>query len=581
MDREVEAFLERRFRIPEPSGDKTASLSEAIAKHVRPGDAVHLGTTHARGTAATWELLRQFHGADPGFTLLSVAVGTPMVPLVHAGLARKIVTSWAGDAYWTPGPSPVFQRAWKSGEVSFEHWSILTFPQRLAAAARGLEWTTTRSLIGSSMARDNAEDFREIEPGLALIRALVPDVSLFHAPAADSHGNVLMAPPLMENVYGALAARRGAVVTVERIVDSSFVREHGHLTRIPASAVAAVVEVPFGAHPGGIFPRGIDGVEAYGEDYDFWVEIRRASRDPASMDAWIKEWVLEPRTHREYLDHLGPERLALLRERARYDRMPSDVEAAIREVDLDETYGTIEAAIVAASRVLKERIASNGYTTVLAGAGMANLAAWLAAYELADEGVEVNLAAEMGLVGYWPRPGEPYIFNHRNFPTCSMVADIDWVMSILVGGGRARSIGSLGAAQVDKRGNLNTTLVPGEYLLMGSGGANDVATCASESVAIVAQRRERFVERVDYVTSPGDRISTLISTLGVYRKDQGEFVLAAVFGEDLDGAAREARERCGWDLRVARTLERIAPPTTAELRTLRLMDPRGWFRRES
>jgi acyl CoA:acetate/3-ketoacid CoA transferase alpha subunit/acyl CoA:acetate/3-ketoacid CoA transferase beta subunit len=581
MDAETREFLERRFRIPEPVLDKTSTLAEAVAGNVRAGDALHLGTTHARGTAALWELLRQFHGTDPRFTFLSVSMTTPLAPLVHAGLATKIVTSWAGDAYWAPGPSPVYQRAWRSGAVEFEHWSILTFPQRLAAAARGLEWATTRSLIGSTMAEDNAADFRQIEPGLALLRALVPDVSFFHAPAADRLGNVLMSPPLMENVYGALAARRGAVVTVERIVDPSFVREHAHLTRLPASAVAAVVEAPFGAHPGGIFPRGIEGVEAYGEDYDFWVEIRKASKDPSEMDSWIKEWVLGPRTHAEYLEHLGAERLELLRERALQDRMPSDVASALEEVDLDASYSAIEATIVATARELKDRIRAGGYTTMLAGAGMANLAAWLAAYDLADEGVHVDLVAEMGLVGYWPRPGEPYIFNHRNFPTCTMVADIDVVLSILVGGGGSRSIGSLGAAQVDKHGNLNSTMVPGEYLLMGSGGANDVATCASESVATVTQKRERFKERVDYVTSPGDRIGTLVSTLGIYRKDQGEFVLTAVFGDDPAASAREARERCEWELRVARTLERIPPPTAVELRTLRLMDPRGWFRRES
>ena len=62
------------------------------------------------------------------------------------------------------------------------------------------------------------------------------------------------------------------------------------MARLPASAVAAVVHAPLGAHPGGVLPTGIDGVQAYGEDWEFWVEIRKASKDPATMDAWIKEW---------------------------------------------------------------------------------------------------------------------------------------------------------------------------------------------------------------------------------------------------------------------------------------------------
>jgi hypothetical protein len=64
----------------------------------------------------------------------------------------------------------------------------------------------------------------------------------------------------------------------------------------------------------------------------------------------------------------------------------------------------------------------------------------------------------------------------------------------------------------------------------------------------------------------------------VYEKDRGEFVLTGVFDPDVTGAAKECRERCGWDLRVARGVRVQEPPTTEEVRTLRVMDPRGWFR---
>ena len=574
---EMNEWIERRFAVPRSGRDKVRSLADAVAEGVKPGDALHLGMTHTRGSAANWEVLRQFHGTDPGFTMLGVQFSTPYSPLLHAGLARTIVTSWAGDSYYTPGPNPVYQRAWKEG-VSFEHWSILTFPQRLAAAARGLEWTTTRSLVGSSMEEDNAEHIRALEDGTLAIRALVPDVSIFHAPAADPQGNVLVSPPLMENLSGALAARRGAIVTVDKIVEPDVVREHAHLTRLPASAVRAVVEAPLGGHPGGLRPAGIAGIDAYGEDYEFWVEIRRAAKDPAAMDTWIKEWVLGCDTHARYLERLGEDRIALLRRRARPELWREELEVLLPEVNLDEPPNAIETAIVAASRAAKDRIRDVKATAMLAGAGMANLAAWLAAYDLAEEGVLVDLVAEMGLVGYWPRPGEPMLFNQRNFPTCTMLADIDTTLAIIIGGANARSVGSLGAAQVDKHGNINSTLIPGEMLLMGSGGANDVATCATESVVTVAQDRSRFLERVPYITAPGARVTRLVSTLGVYEKDQGEFVLTGVFDADATKAAGECRERCGWDLKVARDVKTLDPPTTEEVRTLRVMDPRGWFR---
>jgi acyl CoA:acetate/3-ketoacid CoA transferase alpha subunit/acyl CoA:acetate/3-ketoacid CoA transferase beta subunit len=574
---DIREWIERRFAVPRPAIDKVTSLSQAVGEGVKPGDAVHLGMTHTRGSAAVWEVLRQFHGTDPGFTLLGVQVSSGYSPLVHAGLARKVVTSWAGDSYYTPGPNGAYQRAWASG-VEFEHWSILTFAQRLAAGARGLEWTTTRSLAGSNMESDNASAVFRLSDGTLAIRALVPDVSIYHAPAADPQGNVLVSPPLMENLSGALAARRGAIVTVDKIVDPDVVRENAHLVRVPATAVRAVVEAPLGGHPGGLRPIGIDGVEPYGEDYEFWVEIRNAAKDPAVMDAWIKEWVLDADTHERYLDKLGTDRIEKLRRRADAETWREELDESLGTVELDAPPNAVETAIVAASRALKERITELHATTMLAGAGMANLAAWLAAYDLAEDGIVVDLVAEMGLVGYWPRPGEPMLFNQRNFPSCTMLADIDTTLAILIGGGNARSVGSLGAAQVDKHGNINSTLIPGQTLLMGSGGANDVATCATESVLVVAQSNERFVDRVPYVTAPGDRVTRLVSTLGVYEKDQGELVLTGVFDADTTTAAKECKQRCGWDLKMARELKTLEPPTTEEIRTLRVFDPKGWFR---
>ncbi|MCA1831180.1 MAG: hypothetical protein LC750_00265 [Actinobacteria bacterium] len=574
-DPEMRDWIARRFAVPSTGTDKVRSLSDAVAENVRPGDAVYLAMTHTRFSAGVRELLRQFHNADPGFTLVAIQMSTPFSPVVHAGLARKIVTSWSGDSYYTPGPNPIYQRAWKSG-VEFEHWSILSLAQRLAAGARGLAWTTTRSILGSSMEIDNASLIRRVDDETLLLQSLVPDVAIVHAAAADVHGNALVSPPLMEGLAGCLSARRGTIVTAEKIVDSSFIRSHAHLARIPASSVCAVVEAPLGGHPGGMLPTGIEGIESYGEDYEFWVEMRRAGRDPADMDAWIKEWILDCDSHAEYVSRLGAQRVDALRRRNRPESWREEVDAL--DLDLDAPPSAVEWAIAAASRALKKRASVTGATAMLAGAGMANLAAWLAAYDLAAAGHAVDLVAEMGLIGYWPRPGDPMLFNQRNFPTCTMLADIDTAIGIVVGGGAARSLGSLGAAQVDKFGNVNSTLIPGETFLMGSGGANDVARCATETVLTVTQSRERFLDRVPYVTAPGDRVTTLVSTLGVYEKDRRELVLTAVFGSDTDEAVRECRERCGWDLRVARDVASVAPPTTEELRTLRLLDPKGWFR---
>ncbi len=562
-------WIAERFRVPSIGPSKATSLADAVARHIRPGDAIHLGMTHARFSAGFYELVRRFRGTDPGFELHAVQMTSPLAPLVHAGLATRIVTSWAGNSYWTPGPNEVYQRAWSAG-VSFEHWSILTFAQRTRAGARGLARTTTRSLKGSDMMRNAG--VRETSDGDVLIPALTADVAIFHAPAADVAGNVIVCPPLFEDVSAALAARRGAIVTVDRIVDPEVVRANAHLVRIPARAVLAVVEAPLGAHPGGVFPTGFPLVEAYAEDYEFWVEAREAAATPEAMDAWIDRWILEPGSHVGTVERLGADRIERLRARATGDPIP-DLRAAMPDLEAPPT--SVERSIVAAARIVADRVRAEGYTAMLAGAGNANLAAWLAAYALAGEEVALDLVAEMGLVGYWPRPGEPILFNQRNFPTCTMLSDIDHTLGVLIGGARARSIGALGAAQVDRHGNINSTEVPGERLLMGSGGANDVITCATETVVLAAQSAERFVERVPYVTGPGDRVTTVVSTRGIFRKDQGELVLTEVFERD---GVEACRARCGWDLRVAGSVGIVDPPAPDELTMLRLMDPHGWFR---
>ena len=86
---------------------------------------------------------------------------------------------------------------------------------------------------------------------VGLVAPLVPDVALCHAAVSDRHGNLAISEPMLEGVWGAWAARRGVVATVERIVDD--LDGLGHRVRIPAHRVLAVVEAPFGAHPGGCY----------------------------------------------------------------------------------------------------------------------------------------------------------------------------------------------------------------------------------------------------------------------------------------------------------------------------------------
>jgi glutaconate CoA-transferase, subunit B len=158
------------------------------------------------------------------------------------------------------------------------------------------------------------------------------------------------------------------------------------------------------------------------------------------------------------------------------------------------------------------------------------------------------------------------------------------------------TLGFIGGAQVDRFGNLNTSYVgpPGAAVrLPGSGGAADIATLARRHVVIMTHERRRFVERADYVTSPGHgtggdwRVRTglagggpsaVITTLGLFRFDPGsrEMVLASTHpGVTVE----EVRAQTGWALRVAPDVAETAPPSHEELAVIRRFDPEGFWTR--
>ncbi|GGJ79221.1 3-oxoadipate--succinyl-CoA transferase subunit B [Pilimelia anulata] len=131
-------------------------------------------------------------------------------------------------------------------------------------------------------------------------------------------------------------------------------------------------------------------------------------------------------------------------------------------------------------------------------------------------------------------------------------------------------LGFLGAAQLDRYGNVNTTVI-GDYAaprtrLPGSGGACEIAQNAREVFVLMRQSARSFVEKVDFVTSSGRRLSRVITDLGVFDNRGGELTLTAVHP---GGTVARVQEATGWPLSVAADLAESPPPTPAELRLLR------------
>jgi acyl CoA:acetate/3-ketoacid CoA transferase alpha subunit/acyl CoA:acetate/3-ketoacid CoA transferase beta subunit len=573
-------------RLAAPSGSsKQTSLQEAMAT-VRPADAVYLGGSLARPNAAAFELVRQLRGTNPALTIIAPAFANQHAVMVRCGLVAKVITSLHGNTYPGPGPNPVFTEADRSGAVEFEDWSMLSLVQRLYAAASNVPFAPTTSLSGSDLGRTlEARGLLRFVPDpfgageTAVVPPLHPDVVVVHALMADAAGNAVMAPPYYEDAWAAFAARRAVVVTAERIVDTQDIRRYAQFVRVPGSAVTAVCEVPFGAHPnqvpGGLVPE----VGGYGDDYDFLDQLRLVCKDPEQLDEWIRTWVLDVRSHEGYLDRLGAQRLAQLRGTTAPGAWQRDLPMLEERWHEPATAG--EMASVLGARVLERLAVRDGHRLLLAGVGISTIAAWLATAGLKRAGVDADLLAEGGMYGYTPLPTDPYLFNYRNLYTCTSMSNVQTILDVIGGGFGNKAVGVLGAAQVDASGAINTSRVGGR-MLTGSGGGNDIASAAAAVVVTTTHDRNRLPESVEFVTSPGHRVTAIVTDRAVLeRGGAGEpFVLTEVLaraGRPLDDLVRAAVDGCGWELAVAPGVRLSAELSDCELAAVRTYDPRGNF----
>jgi acyl CoA:acetate/3-ketoacid CoA transferase alpha subunit len=584
---ELKAFIDSKFRLPVVEGeDKVCSLNEAIRTHVKKGMSIGFA---GRGGALFNQLVREFWDKNPEFTIINNGITATVLSLIHGRLVKKIIASYIGDVYPSPGPNPVAQKAYLSGEVEFENWTMLTIPQRLLAGAMGWSVIPTRSIVGSSMEEENKESFTVIDdpfaPGekIGLMRALRPDIALVHGAAADRCGNTIITYPLGADVFGAWGAKYGVIVSAEKIVSTEYIRSHSHLVRIPSYMVKAVCEVPYGAHPAGMPNCGLPEFEHYFEDYDFLTESREASRDERKFSEWIKYWVLDCQDYNEYLAKLGRDRLLYLKGKAHSDSWKDEAVAEIPNLDFNKEPNSLEKMVVAAAQVINDKFIAGGYKTILAGVGLSHLAGWLATYRLKEKGYDVDLMAEIGMFGHLPRASDPFIFSYHNMHTCKILNNNETMLGVFVGGPSNQCLGVLGGGQIDKYGNGNSTKLPGVGYLVGSGGANDIANGNRETVVVINSGKQRLVEKVPYVTFSGKNVTTLVTDVGVFEKIGGEeiFTLTTYIPSRPKQAVKEAiagiEEKVGWELKVSPNLKEAQPVTKEEVTLLRLFDPKGFF----
>jgi glutaconate CoA-transferase subunit B len=210
---------------------------------------------------------------------------------------------------------------------------------------------------------------------------------------------------------------------------------------------------------------------------------------------------------------------------------------------------------------------------VFVGIGLPNLACNLARRTHAPNLV---LIYESGAVGAVPDRLPVSIGDPALVTGSLMVCGMADVFQLFLQNGRIE-VGFLGGAQVDRFGNINTTVI-GPYerpkvRLPGSGGAAEIAIHARRTLIVAKLSARAFPERVDFVTSPGQHVSKVITDKGVLERDaaSGELVLTSLYP---GVAAADVRAGVGWDLRCRPSLAQLDPPTSADLRLLRdVLDP--------
>ncbi|HXM39338.1 MAG TPA: CoA-transferase [Gemmatimonadales bacterium] len=214
---------------------------------------------------------------------------------------------------------------------------------------------------------------------------------------------------------------------------------------------------------------------------------------------------------------------------------------------------------------------------VFVGIGLPNLACNLARRTHAPSLV---LIYESGAVGAVPERLPVSIGDPALVTGSLMVCGMADVFQLLLQNGRIE-VGFLGGAQVDRYGNINTTVI-GAYerpkvRLPGSGGAAEIAIHARRTLIVAKLSPRTFPERVDFVTSPGQRVAKAITDKGVLERDEvsGELVLAALYpGVE----AADVQAGVGWQLRCRPRLAPLDPPTPTELRLLRdVLDPQRLY----
>lgn len=279
--------------------DKQMELKEAVKRYVQDGDYLAIGGFgHVRvPMAAIYEIIRQgkkdlTYGCKTGVHDSDI--------LVASGCISQVEVSY-GFAEEVRGLCPASRRMVESGKCRvIAEWSNAAFQCRFLAGMMGVPFLPIRSMLGTDTFRYSSsivvEDFFTNEP-ICLVPSCNPDVVLLHVHRCDIYGNCQIDGTIIIDFELARAGRR-VIVTTEEIIPAERITGNPGQTAIPYFVVDAVVEVPFGGHPGTVPYLYYFDEEHIGE----WLEV---SRTEEGMKAYFQKYMFGVGEFDDYLELIG------------------------------------------------------------------------------------------------------------------------------------------------------------------------------------------------------------------------------------------------------------------------------------
>jgi len=303
---DINAFREwNRMQKSKALIDKRMTEYEAISKYLKDGHYIGIelyGTVRAP-MSLTREVIRQ------GYKNLNCA-GQGVYEsdlLAAANVVKKI--DWTYIGFEVYGLSNSVRRSVERGFVEkVVEWSNAALAWRFKAAAMGIPFIPTRVMLGTDTYKYSAAKTVECPytgEKICLLPALILDVGFIHVHRADKYGNCQI-----DGISGFAAemarASKRLIISTEKIVDTDVIRSQPDRTIIPYYLVDAVIEAPFGSHPGemtGLYERDENHIKNYAND----------SKDELLVKEYLNKWIFDTKNHKDYLELIGKARLNDLR----------------------------------------------------------------------------------------------------------------------------------------------------------------------------------------------------------------------------------------------------------------------------